>query len=65
MSWIKQAFLESTIIQGVVTLILIGAIVYLAVTGQTIPEVLVNAAMIVIGFWFGSKGVQAANTGRV
>jgi hypothetical protein len=65
MDWFKSALLESTIIQGTVTLILIASIVYLAVTGQTIPEVLVNAVMIVIGFWFGSKGLQAARSGSV
>jgi hypothetical protein len=55
----KDALLDSTIIQGTVTLALVGSVIYLSVVGAAVPEVLVNSLMIVIGFWFGSKVTQA------
>jgi hypothetical protein len=65
MSWLQQALLESTIVQALVTLVLVGVICYLAVTGQAIPDLLVNITTLIIGFWFGTKGVQAARVGKV
>lgn len=46
---------DSVIIQGIVTLACVGTIIYLAVTGQPIPELLQTVTTLVIGFWFGSK----------
>lgn len=51
----RELFLESTIIQGLVTLILVCAVVYLNVTGGQVSDELVQALFTVIGFWFGSK----------
>lgn len=57
----KDALLESTIIQGTVTLILVITVAYMSVQGVEIPPLLNNALMAVIGFWFGSKaGVEVA-----
>lgn len=36
-------------------LLSLGAIVYLAVTGNPIPDVLVGVVMAIIGFYFGTK----------
>lgn len=55
-----QYFSESVIIQGGLTFVLGGAVVYLAVTQQQVPEVLTGAFGIMIGFWFGTKGSLAA-----
>ena len=55
----KQALLESTIIQGMVTLILVCAVTYINVTGGTASDELVQALFTVIGFWFGAKTGQA------
>lgn len=61
----KQAILESTVIQGLVTLVLVGVVGYLSVVGQPIPDLLTNALMIVLGFWFGSKtGIETAKRTR-
>jgi hypothetical protein len=48
-------FAQSVIVQSVLALIMVGVICYLAVTGQEIPEVLVNSVMLILGFYFGSK----------
>lgn len=46
---------ESVIIQGLLTLMIVGADIYLIVTAQPVPEFLANLTGIVVGFYFGSK----------
>lgn len=46
---------ESVITQAVITTIIVGAVVYLIVTGQTVPDSLWQLSTLVIGFYFGSK----------
>ena len=46
---------RSVIVQGVTTLVLVGACVYLCVVGQPIPELLGDATMLALGFYFGTK----------
>lgn len=46
---------ESVILQAVLTLSVWGAVLYLAVTRQPIPDILSMAANLVLGFYFGSK----------
>jgi len=46
---------QSTIISGTLALVIVGAVVYLAVTGQVIPDLLGQALLIVISFFFGTK----------
>jgi len=58
----KDLLLESTIIQGIVTLILVLATTYLSIIGSPIPAELSQALFAVIGFWFGSKTRQATST---
>ena len=59
----KVTFMEllqdSVIVQSLVTLILVGVDAYLAVVNAPIPDSLINATMLVLGFWFGSKMNQA------
>lgn len=45
----------STIIQGLVTLMILGVICYLIIKGQPVPELLIGTAGTLIGFWFGTK----------
>jgi len=52
---------DSVIIQGLLTVGVVGCICYMAVTNQTIPEVLINIAGVIVGFWFGSKVTHATN----
>lgn len=46
---------KSTIVSGFIATAVTTAVLYLAVTGQVIPELLGNAALIIIGFFFGAK----------
>jgi FtsH-binding integral membrane protein len=52
---------ESVIVSGLIALMCIGSVCGLAVMSRPIPDVLINIAMIVVGFFFGGK-VQQANT---
>jgi hypothetical protein len=46
---------DSVITQSALTILLWGAVIYLVVTGQAVPDILSLAATSVLGFWFGSK----------
>jgi len=50
---------SSVIISGALALGIAGAIVYLAVTGQPIPDVLATAFATIIGFFFGARQGRA------
>jgi hypothetical protein len=58
----KELFLNSTIVQGLVTLVLVCTVAYLCVTGQEVPDILTQALFMVLGFWFGSKLTVASRT---
>lgn len=45
----------SIIVQGVVTVGLIGSMIYLWVTGRAVPNELYVFGSLVLGFWFGTK----------
>jgi len=45
---------DGVLIQGIIALAAVGAIIYLAVTGQDVPEVLVSIASAIIGYYFAS-----------
>lgn len=53
---------ESVIVQGVVTVSLVGACIYLALVNQPIPDLLSSATMLALGFYFGSKSQMAIAT---
>lgn len=44
---------------------LVGSVIYLAVTGQEIPEVIVGLAGTVVGYFFGAKVEAAAQARKV
>jgi hypothetical protein len=46
---------ESVIVQGIMTLMLVGTICYLCVAGREVPILLTNLVLIVVGFYFGAK----------
>lgn len=60
-----QLLKESVILQATLTVLIWGATVYLAVTSQPVPDFLLNAAYIVLGFYFGSKLAMAQREVRV
>jgi hypothetical protein len=50
---------QSVILQAVLTLSIWGVVLYLVVSGRPIPDVLLGAANLVLGFYFGSKLAMA------
>jgi len=61
-----QTFLDllkqSVIIQGILAVGFCSAVVYLAITGQPIPDILVNVTMLIVGFFFGAKSTATAHS---
>lgn len=55
---------ESVLVQGLVTLVLVGTTCYMYASGKPVPESLLSLDGLVVGFFFGSK-VQQANIRRV
>jgi hypothetical protein len=46
---------RSVIMQSVLTILVVGAWLYLIVMGKPIPELLETVVGLVVGFFFGSK----------
>lgn len=55
---------ESVIVQAVITLALVATTCYLVATSQAVPDLLRDALMIVLGFYFGSKSQQLINRSK-
>lgn len=53
---------SSALIQGIMALTALFAIVYLALTAQPVPEVLVATLSVIIGFYFGQKNAVNRTT---
>ncbi len=43
------------IVQAVLTLGIWGAIIYMAIVAQEVPEILLAGGATILGFWFGSQ----------
>ena len=50
---------ESTLIQAVLALGLLVGILTLIFMGRPVPDVLVNAFLLILGYYFGTKSQQA------
>lgn len=57
----KDLLRDSSLVQGGITLGLVGTACYLWATGQSVPSELWTAISIVLGFFFGSKTQQILN----
>lgn len=55
MSQFWKLLRESVIIQGTITIAIIGAIIYLVIAGQEVPSELWSWGALILGFFFGSK----------
>ena len=60
-----QLFKESVILQAILTLGIWGAVIYLALADRAIPDVMLGAANLVMGFYFGSKLAMAKQEVKV
>jgi len=49
---------ESVLIQGFLTILVVGVWSYLLISTGSVPEVLTNVVGLVIGFYFGGKVQQ-------
>jgi len=64
MSEFWTLFKESVILQGCVTLLLLGVACYLWATGQEVPKELSQLLQLVVGFWLGSKTQHLIEKGK-
>lgn len=46
---------ESVLMQGIMTLGLLGTMIYLIVQEKPVPDILTNGFLLILGFYFGSK----------
>jgi len=53
-----QLFEESVIVQACIALAMVITICAMVVLGRDIPDLMTNALMLVLGFYFGSKSEQ-------
>lgn len=56
-----ELFEQSVIVQSIITLMLVGAVVYMYVADHPVPDTLVNMCLLVLGFWFGTKVQGSVN----
>jgi hypothetical protein len=52
---------ESSLLQALITFGLLVSLLYLYLTGKPVPQELVNAFSVVLGFYFGAKVQNAVN----
>lgn len=45
----------SVLVQAAITLALLMTICYMYISGLEVPDALLNAFMVILGFYFGSK----------
>ena len=54
-----ELFRESVIVQACLALVMLITICYMYAIGREVPDPLMNAFMVVLGFYFGQKVQQA------
>lgn len=55
---------RSIIVQSALTLLFGGAVVYLAIVGREIPDILVQMTTVIVSFWMGTKVQHAVDVNR-
>ena len=56
-----SAFEKSLILQGILTIALAGAVIYLTVRGEAVPDVLSVSFGTVIGYFFANKSATLSD----
>jgi hypothetical protein len=59
MSKFWELLAESVLIQAMLALGLLGGILYLIILGREVPSILMDAFMVILGYYFGTKSQQA------
>lgn len=49
---------EGALIQALITLVFTLVIAYLVIASRPVPEIVTNAYLLILGFYFGSKSVS-------
>lgn len=49
---------RGVVVQAGVALTLVGSVVYLAIVGQEIPDVLINLTAVAVGFYLGGESTS-------
>ena len=50
-----------SVMSGILAIIIIGAIAYLAVSGYDIPEILTQFGLVIVGFYFGQSNIMGGS----
>lgn len=58
MNTVFKELLDSTILQSVLAIMIWGVICYMYATGQNVPDALLAAGSVVLGFYFHSGALQ-------
>lgn len=59
-----ELFERSVIVQGLITLGLVGTVCYMTVAGLEIPNELYTSLALVLGYYFGSKAQQVITASK-
>jgi hypothetical protein len=59
---ILNRLLDSVGVEDIIALFFTGVVGFLWLTGQDVPEGLLNVTLIIIGFFFGDKNAARAQT---
>lgn len=55
---------QSVVLQASLTVMIWGVMMYLIVIGRPVPDILLSAGNIILGFYFGSKSQLYINNAR-
>lgn len=53
---------QSIIVQALITVIVVLTLCYMFLAGRDVPESLIGMAMLILGFWFGTKSQKIVAT---
>jgi hypothetical protein len=65
MTELLNRLIESVNVQDIIALFFTGVVGFLWLTGQEVPEGLLNVTLIIIGFFFGDKNAERATARAV
>ena len=65
MNELLNTLLEKVNVQDIIALFFTGVVGFLWLTGQEVPEGLLNVTLIIIGFFFGDKNAERAQARAV
>lgn len=52
---------ESVLIQGTITITLVGTLAFMYISEMKVPQDLINILLLILGFYFGGKTQQNNN----